>query len=129
MGRRRRSRSRGRDGRREKSSQGQEKARSRSKGRSQSREKSRKRSRSGSTKKERNRGNDSPSADKKVDPVEASDAAKAESGVKEEAIDKKEEARLKLKELISKNRDKVEDVVRKKEKDGEKEKDLRSILQ
>ena len=50
---------------------------------------------------------------------------------KDENIDKKEEARLKLKELISKNRDKVEDVVRKKEKekDVEKEKDLRSIIQ
>ena len=52
-------------------------------------------------KKESKSGNDSPAADTNVDPAGQPDTAKGEKGgAKEEAIDKKEEARLKLKELI-----------------------------
>ena len=42
------------------------------------------------------------------------------------SVDKKEEARLKLKELINKNRDKVEDVKRKKERDEDRD---RKVMQ
>ena len=90
--RRRRSRSRDREGRREKHSRGLSKERSRS------REKSRKRSKSRSEK-ENNSLVDSPSSDKN-DPSGMEADKDDENIKKEEGLDKKEEARLKLKELI-----------------------------
>jgi len=53
---------------------------------------------------------------------------------KEAAVDKKEEARQKLKELINKNRDRAKDVTKRKENerkesDGDKDVDLRAMLE